>query len=79
MIEFGQFLGPLGGLLCIAWAMGAISGYAFFSRAIHALHKRIYEDRIRQLEYEIAAIRRRQSRRIVQQRADQRHERIAAQ
>lgn len=70
MIDFGQFLGPLGGLLCIAWAMGAISGYAFFNRSIHALHKKFCEEQIASLQQQLDAIKRRQARRIIQQRAE---------
>lgn len=52
-----QFLGPLGGLLCIAWAMGAISGYAFYHKTIHKMQMKIteakceaYEERVKMLE-----------------------------
>jgi hypothetical protein len=29
MLDFQQFIGPVGGMLCIAWGMGALSGWAF--------------------------------------------------
>lgn len=57
MIDFAQFIGPLGGLLCIAWAMGAISGYTFHSRAIYAFHKQLYEAQLAELREEMEQLR----------------------
>lgn len=57
MIQASQFVGPLGGLLCIAWAMGAISGYVFHYKTVHKMYKKIadtkyeaFEDRIKTLD-----------------------------
>lgn len=51
-IELAQFIGPVGGLLCIAWAMGAISGYVFHSKTILKAHEQICEAKLKVLEDE---------------------------
>jgi hypothetical protein len=39
MVDAAQFLGPLGGLVCLAWAMGAVSGYTFHGMTVLKLHQ----------------------------------------
>ena len=54
MLEFAQFLGPVGGLLCIAWAMGAIAGYVFHSKTVAAVQEAHLKEQLKELRKEHA-------------------------
>lgn len=49
-MEFSQFIGPVGGLLCIAWAMGSIAGYAFYAKTAMPLAKELHATQVKMLE-----------------------------
>lgn len=34
MVDFSQYLGPIGGVLCVTWGAGAMMGYAFAERTL---------------------------------------------